>query len=359
MKKIKLMSLVLACSFLCSLCACKEKEEEINSYPVTVFDTDFEAAPASIVSLSPSVTQDMDRLGLLQTVVGQSSYCDTDYQNPPDHDITVVGSPINPDMDAVLKLAPACVFTSTPMPDWMESQLASSDVTVVDVSTPQFFYEIFGRARDLCTALMGVDEGLSYADEQLLPALDLTEAVAWKYMYAEKPSAAFLIDDTLSAFTGDTLIQDFMTVFGLRNAASDGKEYAYGEEQLLAGDPEYLFLSDEMDIAAFSEKYPDLQAVKSRQVYAYDLTAFERANLSLIDAFEAIARKITPDEMAAVDTSLQQLADEREAAAMEAAKPWYQKTWEKVQNFFGGLFGGNKEKSGSSEQSGSSSEEAA
>lgn len=146
MKKI---SVVLGVCFILSslLSGCEKEEssvpseiigsdvpytEEITPFPYEVCGIELAKSVEKAVSLSPAVTEIISELGFSDKIVGISDYCDY----PENLTAKRVGSSENPDIDAILHLAPDAVFTLSPLSERENYLLSQANIAVLNLSVP-------------------------------------------------------------------------------------------------------------------------------------------------------------------------------------------------------------------------------
>lgn len=145
MKKNMMKFRALLLSLVIMLCGCTPTEEEIPSeiigsntvtapalFPAEACGVTLEKAVEKAVSLSPALTEVICELGFKSSLVGISSYCDY----PAELTAARVGSPENPDLDAIIALKPDAVFTLTPLSERETYILGQSEIVVLNAPVP-------------------------------------------------------------------------------------------------------------------------------------------------------------------------------------------------------------------------------
>lgn len=144
----KITQIFGVCVLLCSLLSGCEKEESSAPYEIIGSDVSYtdNATPfpyevcgikitksaERVVSLSPAVTEILSELGFSDKIVGISDYCDY----PENLNAKRVGSSENPDIDAILKLAPDALFTLSPLSERETYTLSQANIAVLNLSAP-------------------------------------------------------------------------------------------------------------------------------------------------------------------------------------------------------------------------------
>lgn len=149
-------------------------EAERAAFPVEIRDITLEKSVERAVSLSPAVTEIICELGFRSTLVGVSSYCD----HPGDLAVKRVGSPENPDLDAITALEPDAVFTLTPMSERETYLLGQSGIAVINAKMPSRLAEFKDMYADIAAAFYGKelsDDGVTRKSDKL--GTDAAEAL--------------------------------------------------------------------------------------------------------------------------------------------------------------------------------------
>lgn len=126
-------------------------QTEKAAFPIEIQNITLEKAVERSVSLSPAVTEIICELGFRSTLVGISSYCDY----PGDLAIKRVGSPENPDLDAIIALEPDVVFTLTPLSERETYILGQSGIAVLNAKMPSRLAEFKDMYADIAAAFYG------------------------------------------------------------------------------------------------------------------------------------------------------------------------------------------------------------
>lgn len=167
LKKIKPLKAVFA-AFLCAavLSGCENTEyypseivvsdtdnigEEEKSFPAESCGQRLEKAVERAVSLSPAMTEIICELGFQNTLVAVSSYCDY----PEDLSLKTVGSTENPDIEAIIELAPDAVFTLSLLSERDIYTLNRAGIAVLTPKTPESLEEYYAMYRETAAAFYG------------------------------------------------------------------------------------------------------------------------------------------------------------------------------------------------------------
>lgn len=187
-KKILLKYKALLLTFALLLTGCNSEEpapsdifvsETVSQtgktvFPIEIQNITLQKAVERSVSLSPAVTEIICELGFRGTLVGISSYCDY----PEDLSVKRVGSPENPDLDAIIALEPDVVFTLTPLSERETYILGQSGIAVLNAKTPSRLAEFKDMYTDIAAAFYGKEltgDGITRRCEQI--GTDAAEAL--------------------------------------------------------------------------------------------------------------------------------------------------------------------------------------
>lgn len=106
--------------------------EKVSAFPIEVCNVQLTKAVERAVSLSPAVTEIITEIGFADKLVGVSDYCDY----PENISAVKLGSPENPDLEAIMKLMPDAVFTLSPLSERETYLLNQANISVLNVSVP-------------------------------------------------------------------------------------------------------------------------------------------------------------------------------------------------------------------------------
>ena len=267
------------------------------AFPVTVTDdagreVTVDAEPQRIVSLAPANTEIVAELGLLDRLVGVTTYCDY----PPEvADIDKVGDFVTPNLEAITAADPDVVLaTSGVQADVIEQLEAIGAVVVaVDPQTLDQLYasidmvgDVLGRPQEAEAAVADIRTGIA----------TISEAVS-----AEEPAACFveIAQDPLFTVGSGTLLDDLITAAGGENVVTEPGYVAYSLEQLLADDPAvYLATLGSMsDPAALESRpgYEALSAVQEGRVHVLEDNLASRPGPRVAEGVGQIAVALHPD----------------------------------------------------------------
>lgn len=299
MKKILAAVLIIAIA----MCGCSRIEEpgedealaalatvaEPEAYPVTVDNLTFNCSPSAVASLSPAVTEMLFELGFGDRIVCRSSYC-----SYPEEALSIpeAGSGVNPDIDAIIKLAPELLITQSPIANKDMRRLTDAGISLLNLAAPKNIDDLCANYEKLSLIFSGSIEGSANAEAVLA---DLKNAVSGAKNSCESIILIMEMTDEgfLVAGTG-TFPGNYTASFG-KNLAGENTFLMTGEE-LISADPQVLFLAHPLkseDVAP--EIAENLQAFTEGHVFVIDSVLMERPTSRLAEITDTIADTVRED----------------------------------------------------------------
>lgn len=295
MKKLKIIFLLLAATLLFTACADEIPEAIVSKapvvtdappvqepYPISFDNETFEAAPATVASLSPSITEILYDLGVQDRLVGVSGYCDFP---PAAENIQKIGSPARPDIDALTSLAPELLITCSPIAATDVLMLRQAGIRVLELSAPASFAELYDIYIKLSLIFNGMTDGpetaheaISPLDEALMSAVSL--GVSKSYVVVEAEAG-----DGLMLSPRDTLSSDMLSVFG--ENIWEGPSFTVTDDELFYIDPDVVFYAAGLSEEAIRKTFPYAQLIE------IDFVRFERPSLRLLEVISQCAEELS------------------------------------------------------------------
>ena len=291
MNKKRLLPLFLALAmFLSTACVDKIPEPLVSKTPPPVTDTPpireeypvyfddelFEAAPETVASLSPMVTEMLYDLGLGGYLVGVSDYCDRPGEK--------IGSPAKPDIDALTALAPELLITSSPIAATDILKLEQAGIRVLKVTIPNNYADLYSLYIKFSLIFTGMTTGTELANDVLKPLDDALIAaqrlgVSTEYVIVEAET-----DGGLMLSPSDTLCSDILSVFGTNIYTGDS--YVVTDDELYYIAPKTVFYASGVDKDYVKKTFPHAQLIE------IDFAAFERPSLAVMEVVSVCAGEI-------------------------------------------------------------------
>ncbi len=258
------------------------------------------ATPSRIVSLSPSNTEILAALGLLDRMVGVTDVCDY----PPEvKNISRIGGYSSISIEKIAAARPDLVVASDLTPKETVDRLRALGLAVVVVAPRN----IDNMIQDI--RLVGNLTGTEYRADQL--AANLSGRIASVLPCPSttyRPTVAHVVwHEPIYVSGNDTLQNDVIIHAGGENVFSDRSGWStVSLEEFLLKNPDIILVnggggmdSSEKDIIreAFmtSPQFASLSAVKNNQVYVVDADIISRPAPRIVDATEEVARIIRPE----------------------------------------------------------------
>ena len=118
-------------------------EDEIKAYPLTLNGIEITASPRTVISLTPAYTEILCEMGYKDRLVAVSDYCD--YPEA----VTALpkaGNSTAPDTDAISRIKPDIVITSSPIVTKDRIALEAQGIKILTIPYPtsiEEFYSIY------------------------------------------------------------------------------------------------------------------------------------------------------------------------------------------------------------------------
>ena len=271
--------------------------EETAAFPVTITDdagreVTIEAEPQRIVSLAPANTEIVAALGLMDRLVGVTSF--DDY--PPEvASIDIIGDFASPNLEAVAAAEPDIVLATAGVQADVIGQLEDLGAVVVAVD-PADLESLFDSIV-MVGAVTGAAEEADTIVSTMRSDLDsITTAIG-----DATPVPVFLeiAQDPLFTAGPGTLLHDLIIAAGGANVVTQEGYVAFSVEQLVAEDPVvYLAtlgsMSDPDDLAS-RPGYADIDAVRTGRVYVLEDNLVSRPGPRVIEGVRLIAEALHPE----------------------------------------------------------------
>ena len=274
-----------------------EAEAAEAVFPITVTDdagreVTIDAEPMRIVSLAPANTEIVAELGMLDRLVGVTTYCDY----PPEvADIEKIGDFITPNLEAIAAADPDLVLATTGVQAEVITQLEELGASVVAID-PQTLDALF-----VSIETVGAVTGTPAEADDLVASMQADlDGIAEKVADVA-PVTCFIeiAQDPLFTAGPGTLLNDLVLAAGGDNVVAEEGYVGYSVEQLVTDDPEvYLATLGSMsDPSALDSRagYESLSAVKDGRVYVLDDNLVSRPGPRVAEGVLSIAEALHPD----------------------------------------------------------------
>ncbi|MCK5580148.1 MAG: ABC transporter substrate-binding protein [Candidatus Omnitrophica bacterium] len=243
--------------------------------------------PQRIISLSPTITEELYLLGVENKLIGCTIYCET----PPEaREKEKVGTVKGFNLEKVVALQPDLVLTTTLVKQKSKDKLKNVGIEVITFPTATNFNDICRQFLKL-GIIVGKEEK---AKNIIKKAKDKTNAIRGNVRNLPKPKVFAQIGaKPLFAATKDYSINDFIEFAGGINITRDLKNGLYSREEVLRNNPDVIFIVT-MGIVGDQEKtvwekYKVITAVKDKRIYVLDSNKLcSPTPVSFVDTLEEV-----------------------------------------------------------------------
>ena len=259
----------------------------------------FDQVPRRLVSFGPSITEILFALGLEESVVGVSSYCD--YPEAAKSKAKV-GDAFNPSLEKIVELEPDLVLTVKQ--EQLQSELEALGIRFL-VLDPK---DIDGILADI--GLMGeITDTRSKAEALIGDMQSSISQVTLRAEDAPKVRVFYIVDATdptlpWTAGSG-SFIDALITLAGGENIAGSapGAWVSFSLEQIVSAEPEVIIVQTMTGgLPTISEEeleagpvWGKMTAVAQGKIYLVDGDLVSRPGPRIVQGLEAIARAIHPE----------------------------------------------------------------
>ena len=253
------------------------------------------STPRRIVSLVPSITEGLFRLGAGDRVVGVTSFCN---RPPRARERETVGSYLQPDLETILSLRPDLVIAGKKGEPGPILRLRGLGAAVYVFEDGKSWEDI---RRDFLT--LGRLAGEAQRARELLAGVEARLEAVRRRVEDREPVRVFVQIGTRPIFTGgrDTFLDDVIRFAGGRNAAAPYSPdyFQVSRETVLSWNPEAILVSG-MAVSAPAEKerwlsFRGLSAADARNVHIISGDDVSRPDpVAFAQAVETVARLLHP-----------------------------------------------------------------
>ncbi|HEV7699922.1 MAG TPA: cobalamin-binding protein [Pyrinomonadaceae bacterium] len=259
-----------------------------------------------VVSLAPSVTENVFAVGAGDRLVGVTTFCNYPEQAK---SIAKVGDTMTPNMETIVALKPDIVFVSS------ASQLEAFTKTLEENQISVYVTD--PKSLDgLETSLIKLGQllGTTTVAEKLVKEIKLRETDIVCALYGNPPCGLDLAKpvkttekmtvfvqvskEPLFTIGKDAFLNSVITFAGGASVTAD-VETAFpklSKETASALNPEAIILSDSEDNQEPNEAFKNSPAVKNGRVYKVNADILSRPGPRLVDALEQIAKDLHPEK---------------------------------------------------------------
>lgn len=257
-----------------------------NSSKVTTNNTNLR-----LVSLTPSITKDLQDLQLTNNIVGATSYCEITEKNKE----LIIGNAMDANLEKILLLKPDYVFSSGLTDDKIIANLKNNGVKVVKLDKIVSFEAICSHFKNLGILLSKEKIADSIISESKNRINTLLKTIPSPQ---HKPTVFFQIGaKPIFTVIPGTFMNDYITMANAENIAADLTRGTMTRESVIQRDPDVIFIIT-MGMVAEEEKkiwelYPQMKAVKNNKIFFIDADkACSPTVVTFTETLEDIINKI-------------------------------------------------------------------
>lgn len=253
--------------------------------------------PKRIVSLCPSITEQLYLLGVEDRVVGVTTYCPVGTREK-----EKIGSLRTVDLERILSLHPDIVLSSFLNEPGQIEKLRSLKIKVVSFTKPKSFSEICSQCLEI-GKIVGKEEE---AKEIIKKAQATVRLIKEKACGLPRPKVFMQVGtNPLYTITRDSFSEDFITLAGGINIAHEAKSGLYSREEVVRRDPDVIIIVTH-GIVGGQEKeiwqnFKVLKAVENGRIYVIDADKICRPTpVSFVETLKEIFEFLHPQEAKAL-----------------------------------------------------------
>lgn len=283
-----------------------QKPASIPAFPLTIPDgiggqVTLAAAPARIVSLSPSNTEILFAVGAGSLVVGDTKYCDFPAEA---QKLPKVGgfSAKSISVETILSLKPDLVLANDSGQETVIEALKQANIQVMAIKAASF-EDVYANIK-MVGKITGHDsEAMAVVDGMKARFATVAEKVAG--IPPEKHPTVFweVWDEPLMTAGPGTFIGQMLKIAGGVNIFADLKEDypQVSAEEIVKRNPAFIMGPDThgdkliADQLAARPGWDQINAVKNNKIFLVDGNMSSRPGPRLVDALEVIAKALHPD----------------------------------------------------------------
>lgn len=224
-------------------------------------------AQRRIISLAPSLTQNLFLLGAEKQVVGYTSYCEQAVHGQKE----IVASAVKVNLEKVLTLQPDLIISTTITNPESVKQLRNFGIQVEIYPTPVSFAEICEQFIQIGEQIGKTDEALEIVQNSQQKVDSLTQNMKrlpeYKMFFQVGANPLYCVPPK-------TFMHDYMRFANGQNIAEVPGNGSINRETVAVRNPDVIFLTA-MGIIGDDEKeiwmrYPEIQAVKDNKIFILD-----------------------------------------------------------------------------------------
>jgi iron complex transport system substrate-binding protein len=253
--------------------------------------------PQRVISLAPNITEIIFALNRENLLKGVTLHCDFPVEAKL---LPRVGSYVGLDLEKIVSLKPdLCIAIKDGNPKQVIDRLESFGIPVYAVD-PRNLDSVMETILSI-GGLIGADKRADILVKNMRSRIKhVAELIA---ATSHRPGVFFQIGAAPVVSVGTrTYIHELIILAGGTNVTAGETPYPrFSREQLIALSPDVVIITSMTRSDAFEQvlaewnKWPQIQAVRNKQIYMADSDLFDRPSPRLIDGLEALVRLIHPE----------------------------------------------------------------
>jgi iron complex transport system substrate-binding protein len=298
MKKISYILLLISAAVVLN---CSEKNDSNINSKIIKDDlgnsVEISSAPKRIISLAPSLTEMFFDLGLEESLVGNTLYCNYPARA---QRIEKIGDLLTFNFEKILQLKPDLIFI-TVEGNTKETYDKFRELGLkIFVSNPRNYNGIKKTYSDI-GKIFGIEE----ITNRKISTWDSTISLISDLASENEPQTGiFLIELKPIMAAGErTYFNEFLEICGLENSAvgGSGNYPIFNREELLSRDPDYIFYPTSLNanLTETINSYPEwkqLSAVKNNRFFIVDRDLYSRPGPRFVEAIKNLFNLLHPAE---------------------------------------------------------------
>lgn len=252
--------------------------------------------PERIVSLGPSLTEELYLLGTGDKVVGVTTYCQRPSQAQTKEKIGTIKE-VN--SEKIVSLNPSIVLATSLTDPRVVEKLRNLGIRVVTFPATRDFKELCEQFLEL-----GIILGREAQAKEIIHQIETRVDIIKERIKNLPQPKVFVQIGAKPLFTAnsDYFINDFIEFAGGVNIAKDAKTGLYSREEVLRKNPDIIIIAT-MGIVGEEErttwqKYKTLNATKDNRIYIVDSYKLCNATpVSFVETLEEVERILHPEKV--------------------------------------------------------------
>ncbi|MBL7069425.1 MAG: ABC transporter substrate-binding protein [Candidatus Omnitrophica bacterium] len=225
-------------------------------------------SPQRIISLGPSITRQLYLLGVEDSLIGCTIYCEKPKEAK---EKERVANAIDVNLEKVISLNPDLVLATSLTNPKAIKKIEALGIAVILFATPENFSQLCSQFAELAERL-----GKGERAQEILTAVKDKVYLLKERVEGFKKTRVFIQVGAKPLFTQtrDSFINDLIEFAGGVNIASGAKSGFYSREKVIEDNPEVIIITT-MGITGEEEKniwnkYKTLDAVRHNRIYILD-----------------------------------------------------------------------------------------